>query len=58
MYNVTASFRLGPGAKANNLYIHQAWKLESRGEGRQWLAFSSDRAQNQRDESSLEISIA
>lgn len=34
MYDVTASFRLRPGAKPNNLYIHQAGKLKSWGRRR------------------------
>lgn len=39
MYNVIASFTGRPGAKPNNLYIHQVWKLKSWGGGRQRLAF-------------------
>lgn len=59
MYAVTASFRLRPGAKPNHLYIHQAGKLKSWGRRRAGLAsLSSGWAQKQRDESSLEISIA
>lgn len=39
MYNVIASFTGRPGAKPNNLYIHQVWKLKSWGGGKHWLAF-------------------
>lgn len=38
MYDVTASFRLRPGAKPNNLYIHQAGKLKSWGRRRAVVA--------------------